>query len=135
MSNESAPSVETVMAELRELAKRGGLHIEGNEILYSEDARICGDEPLACVDRWLCVRDGAIRMQVRVLARGSVNASWECISDSGFSEPLTKEQAASLVSHWAVLQQAAGDRFAAYQREKAELDYAFPLRHQRQSQG
>lgn len=112
-------------AAVFERAARAGLHIEGDEILYSEDQGTPASQALVCVDRWLGVREGAIRLQVRVLARNSVEDGWECVSEGQFSDPLTTDQASSLVEHWCDLQRDAAQRYYVRQVEEQERVDAF----------
>lgn len=105
---------------LVEMASKAGLHIEGGDILFSEDQGTPASKALVCVDRWLSFRDDAIRMQVRVLARNSADSmfGWECISEGDFSDPLTIEQASGLVSHWANLSRELVNRNVRHQSEE-----------------
>jgi hypothetical protein len=108
---------------LVELASKAGLRIVGLEILFSEWQGTPATDALVRVDRWLAFRDGAIRMQVRVLARESANADFECISEGEYSDPLTAHQARSMVEHWTDLQHDASRRYhARAAAEQARFD-------------
>jgi hypothetical protein len=100
-------------------AAKGRLHIEGVEILFSEDQGTPANKALVCVDRWMAFRDDAIRMQVRVLSRPSASADWDCVLEGDFSEPLTKEQAMSTLAHWIQLERETINRNTRYHAERA----------------
>lgn len=123
----NAMATEEDFVEVRNLAASRGLLIEGGDILYSEVQAGTYDESLICVDRWLAWRDGGIRMQVRVLAREKAErqVDWDFISEGGFSDPLSKEQALQLVSHWVDLQREALARHIRRCNEAAERVEAF----------
>lgn len=120
-------ATEEDFVEVRNFAASRGLLIEGGDVLYSEDQARTYEESLVCVDRWLAWRDGGIRVQVRVLAREKAErqVDWDCISDGGYSEPLSKEQALLLVNHWAELQRDALARHIRTKRDEADRVDAF----------
>lgn len=98
-------------------AHRAGLQIESGDILLSEDQGTPASTALTCVDRWLSYHDGAVRMQVRILARETVEREWDCICEGPFSEPITAEQAEQMVGHWRDLQRDAARRYYAQQEQ------------------
>lgn len=101
------------------------LHIEGEEILHSDSQGIAS-EAMVSIDKWLSWRDNALRLQVRVIAKDSAG-NWEGISDSGFSDPLTKAQAHQLVTHWAALERDARVREIQRRAFQAPLVDEFKL--------
>ena len=103
---------------LVELARTLRLHVEGDEILYSEDQ---GSDALISVDHWLYWRNEAIRLELRLLARADTSSGWETIGEGSESQPLTEAQAVQLIEHWAVLQREGEQRArlrAAAERER-----------------
>lgn len=94
---------------LRTLASSKGLQTHSNEITYSEDQGLA-EKALICVERVLDCHDVAIRLHVRVLRRETVDALWEPLCDTPYSDMLTHAEAVSLINHWGHLQQEATAR-------------------------
>lgn len=114
---------EAAFARVVALAKRRRMQIEGGEILHSEDQ--AGEDALVSIDKWLFVRHGAIRMQVRVLARESTEDEWDCVDEGRYSAALTVDQALQMVEHWYELDRQAVRRAQEWQEHSRHLIEAF----------
>lgn len=101
-------ALEAVPEELLDHARAVGLEVEDGEVLFSEDQGRF-QQALVCLDRWLCVRDGALRMEMRLLKREAPGAAWDCGNEGGrgaLSQPLTLEMARQLIDHWGLVMRA-----------------------------
>lgn len=91
---------------LRVLALKNGLHVEADDITYSEDQGLCATATLS-LDRVLVWRDGGIRLRVRVFDRATPDDEWMPLTEGDYSPPLTVEKAAELINHWGDLERDA----------------------------
>jgi hypothetical protein len=110
-------------------AQAARMTIEGDDILHSDTQGLPAGA-LMSLDKWICWRDNAVRLNIRVLARNGLDAIWDCICEGALSEPLTRAQAFQLVAHWSTLDKEASDRAQAQALKQAPhpLNSAFQLK-------
>lgn len=125
---------QTLPPELLAEANKQHLDVEGEEVLFSS-----AQTDHISVDHWLGLRDGGLRINLRVLQKQPApHGGYECILEGGFSDPIPPEQALAMIQAWGNMQRmqaTEAQRLTAEEAEREDRRLLFAPLHDRGPRG